>query len=340
MADLKAFEAELKKKNFRGYWQAVQGGDVSRVPVSTFGPHLWKGKDLYELIERAGNEVGLETSFRRVIQMSHPSLPSGTTHTLTLNLQMLKPGEHAAAHRHIAGAIRFITKGRGARLVVEGESFEIGAGDFATTPNWTWHDHVNESNETLMWLDVLDSPLVRLLQVDFHEPYGEAHQPITRAEGTSYAELGPIRPSWVRSDSVQPPAYVYRWQDTERVLQSVGERPGDPYDGILLQYANPLTGGPTLPTFSCGIQMLRPGEKTLSHRHTSSTIYHVFRGKGATVIGDERYEWEEGDSFVAPLWHDHRHENTPDRPAILFIMTDQPLMEALGFYRVSQEGKT
>ncbi|HEX9444464.1 MAG TPA: cupin domain-containing protein [Candidatus Binatia bacterium] len=339
MADLKAFNEELKKKNFRGYWQAERG-EVAREPVSTFGPCLWKGKDLYELIGKAGEVVGMKDTFRRVIQMSHPELPTGTTHTLTLNLQMLKPGERAAAHRHMAGAIRFITRGRGARLIVEGESFEIGAGDFATTPNWTWHDHVNESNETLTWLDVLDSPLVRTLQVDFHEPYGAPEQPITRAEGTSYAELGPLRPSWVRPDSVQPPPYVYRWEDTERALQNAGERPGDPCDGIVLEYVNPLTGGPTLPTFSCAIQMLRPGEKTLAHRHTSSTIYHVFKGAGTSVIGDALYDWEEGDSFVAPLWHPHRHENRHDRPAILFTMTDRPLMEALGWYRERREEST
>jgi gentisate 1,2-dioxygenase len=33
--------------------------------------------------------------------------------------------------------------------------------------------------------------------------------------------------------------------------------PGDAYDGILLRYVNPLTDGPTLPTLSCEIQMLR-----------------------------------------------------------------------------------
>ena len=336
MADLKAFEEELRKKNFSGYWQTVQG-ERYREPVATFAPCLWKGKELYEAMEKAGELLGLESTFRRVIQMKHPALPSGTTHTLTLNLQLLKPGEHAAAHRHMAGAIRFITKGRGARLVVEGESFEIGAGDFATTPSWTWHDHVNESNETLMWLDVLDSPLVRMLQVDFHEPAPQAHQAIARADGTSYAEFGAIRPSWVRSDSIQPPAYVYRWEDTERTLKSVGERPGNPYDGVVLEYVNPLTGGPTLPTFSCGIQMLRPGEKTLAHRHTSSTIYHVFKGRGTSFIGEERYDWEEGDSFVAPLWQTHRHENSHNQPAILFIMSDEPLMKALGFYREQEE---
>lgn len=339
MADLKAFEEDLKRKNFRGYWQFAQGGEIAREPKTTFGPHLWKGGDLYEMIERAGNEVGLETSFRRVIQMSHPQLASGTTHTLTLNLQMLKPGEHAEAHRHMAGAIRFVTRGRGARLVVEGESFEIGAGDFATTPNWTWHDHVNESSETLTWLDVLDSPLVRMLQVDFHEPYEAPHQPVTRAEGASYAEFGALRPSWVKADSIQPPPYVYRWEDTERALERAGERPGDPCDGIILRYVNPLTGGPTLPTFDCAMQMLRPGEKTAAHRHTSSTIYHVFKGKGATVIGDARYEWEAGDSFVVPLWHPHRHENLHDAPAVLFALDDRPLMEALGFYRERREDK-
>ena len=113
---------------------------------------------------------------------------------------------------------------------------------------------------------------------------------------------------------------------------------GDRYDGILLNYANPLTGGPTLPTFNCAIQMLRPGEKTSAHRHTSSALYHVFRGKGATTIGDTRFDWEEGDSFVAPLWQYHRHENTYGQPAILFVMNDQPLMEALGFYREEEQG--
>ena len=44
MADaLKAFEAELESKNFKGYWQNVQG-DVNREPVPSFEPCHWKGK--------------------------------------------------------------------------------------------------------------------------------------------------------------------------------------------------------------------------------------------------------------------------------------------------------
>jgi gentisate 1,2-dioxygenase len=332
MSDLQAFEQELQSKNFKGYWQNTQG-DVYREPVPSYEPCLWKGKDLFAAMEKAGEVVGLDLSFRRVIQFWNPSLKNGTSRTLVLNLQMLKSGEEALSHRHMAGAVRFVLKGHGARLIVEGESFEIGEGDFATTPTWTWHDHENNSGNTMLWLDGLDAPLVRLLETDFHEPDPRKKQPVTKPDGYSASSLGALRPSWVRSNSIQPPAFAYKWEDTEKALSKMGEQPGDPYDGIVLEYANPLTGGPTLPTMSCQIQMLRSGEKTKSHRHTSSTIYHVYRGSGATVIGDRRYEWEKGDSFVIPLWYYHRHENSSKDAAVFFVMSDKPLMEAIGHYR-------
>jgi gentisate 1,2-dioxygenase len=145
--------------------------------------------------------------------------------------------------------------------------------------------------------------------------------------------LSSIRPTWVRPDSIHPPGYRYCWSETEQALKTLGERPGDPCDGIFLEYVNPLNGGPTLPTMSCGIQMLRPGEKTRSHRHTSSTVYHVFRGAGATVIDNVRYEWESGDSFTVPLWQFHYHENRFAGPAILFVLSNKPALSALGYYR-------
>jgi gentisate 1,2-dioxygenase len=79
--------------------------------------------------------------------------------------------------------------------------------------------------------------------------------------------------------------------------------------------------------------MLRPGEVTKPHRHTSTAIYHAFRGSGFTVIGDTRFEWKQGDSFSVPLWNMHHHGNESHEEAILFSMNDRPLMEALDFYR-------
>ncbi|MGH7851868.1 MAG: hypothetical protein ACREP3_00385, partial [Candidatus Binatia bacterium] len=64
---LKAFEEELQCKNFKGYWQNQQG-DVYREPVPSFEACFWKGKDLFAAMEKAGDVVGLDVSFRRVIQ--------------------------------------------------------------------------------------------------------------------------------------------------------------------------------------------------------------------------------------------------------------------------------
>ena len=81
--------------------------------------------------------------------------------------------------------------------------------------------------------------------------------------------------------------------------------------------------------------MLRPGEKTREHRHTSGAAYHVFRGSARTAVGTELLQWEEGDCFVVPPWCLHKHENLSSKQdAILFSLNDGPLLEALGMHRV------
>src|SRR3970040_3059350 len=124
---LKAFEDEIQSKNFKGYWQNIQG-DFAREPVPSFPPCFWKGKDLFAAMEKAGDVIGLDVSFRRVIQLWNPALKNGTSRTLVLNLQLLKPGEDALSHRHMAGAIRFIVKGPGPLPLVDGDFVEIRDG--------------------------------------------------------------------------------------------------------------------------------------------------------------------------------------------------------------------
>ncbi|MBM4299165.1 MAG: cupin domain-containing protein [Deltaproteobacteria bacterium] len=87
-------------------------------------------------------------------------------------------------------------------------------------------------------------------------------------------------------------------------------------------------------TIQCSAQLLSANEKTESHRHTSTTLYHVFRGHGASEIGGQRFEWQKGDSFIVPVWNPHRHSNSSSTDdAILFSMSDAPVLRALGLYR-------
>src|SRR5262249_17988597 len=145
---------------------------------------------------------------------------------------------------------------------------------------------------------------------------------------------GHTRPSWVKSEHATPP-FHYPWADTYATLLALkaSESPGDPYDGLQLMYSHPLTGGPTLPTFACEIQMLTPGLKTVAHRHLSTTAYHVVSGAGVTEVGGQALEWAKGDIFVVPPWAWHHHENHETEDAILFTMDDWPALTALGFYR-------
>ena len=97
--------------------------------------------------------------------------------------------------------------------------------------------------------------------------------------------------------------------------------------------SHPQTGGPVTPTIACRMQMLRRGEKLKPRRVTGSSVFHVVRGKGRTVINGKAYDWEKGDIVALPSWAQHAHENRGNEPALLFSISDRPVIEALGFYR-------
>jgi gentisate 1,2-dioxygenase len=330
MSRIDDFNEKLDKLNLVGYWGIPRSESFE--PKASFAATIWRWDDVHAALMEAGDVLGMDDSLRRFIAFKSAGKVR-TTHTLALGVQLVKPGEIARAHRHTMGAIRFVLEGGGAQTTVDGEPFPMEPGDFITTPSRSWHDHYNGSDKPIVWLDGIEAPLMGLLEIGFAEIFSSDRQPLRRAVDASRYELGLARPAWMKSDSKQPPAFRYKWADTEKALKALGETPGDAHDGLLLRYVNPLTGGPTLPTFSCEIQMLRPGETTKAHRHTSTAIYHAFRGQGFTVVGDTRFEWRQGDSFSVPLWNMHHHGNSSREPAILFSMNDRPLMEALDFYR-------
>jgi hypothetical protein len=40
----------------------------------------------------------------------------------------------------------------------------MAPGDLVLTPNWTWHDHANDTEAPMIWLGGLDTRLVRILE--------------------------------------------------------------------------------------------------------------------------------------------------------------------------------
>jgi gentisate 1,2-dioxygenase len=337
-ARIKALDEWLAERSLGGHWQHRQR------PVK-LRPQVWPWQDIHAGLMEAGEAVRLGAdTLRRTVQLVNPALGTGerrgTSRTLQMSVQLVKPGELAQCHRHTAQAIRFVVQGHGAYTTVEGERFLMEPNDLILTPGWTWHDHTNATDEPVVWLDGLDIHLATWLDAQFQANYSSFSQPITKEDGASGAALSVARPAAPAAHPWPYPPYRYSWADTYPTLLRLAESPSaeDPFDGVLLEYVNPLTGGHTLPTMSCRVQLLRPGHSTRAHRHTGTTIYHVVQGRGQTEVEGTAYAWGSRDCLVVPSWQFHRFRNdSADEAAILFSMTDIPVLEALGLYREEEE---
>jgi len=334
--ELKEFYAELGRRHLAALW-TVTADLLPREPKTKALPWLWRWKELAALALRAGELVPIERGGeRRVLALVNPGLGGkyATTHTLWGAVQILLPGEIAPAHRHTPAAIRFILQGEGGFTTVEGDKCLMSPGDLVLTPPWTWHDHGTEGREPVIWFDGLDLPLAHDLDAVFFEPYPEHVQPVARVNDAERRfGTGQLLPTWERRADRSSPLYNYKWPETREALDRLAQGEGSPFDDVALEYANPTTGGPVLPTLACWIQLLRPGVRPRAHRHASSAVYVVFEGSGESIIGGQRFLWERGDMFVIPPWTWHEHANPTGGEAILFSIHDTPVMEALGLYR-------
>jgi gentisate 1,2-dioxygenase len=306
--ELQDYYAQLRAQHVTPAWI---GGGISVEPQSQAVPYLWHWRDLRPQAMRAAELVGTAQAERRVLRLSNPNLSGIASNTLVANIQIVMPGEIARAHRHSGAALRFIIEGGGGYTVVEGERVPMFPGDLVLTPNWTWHDHANDTDAPMIWLDGLDTPLVRMLEAGFYEEYQQERQ-----------DLGP---------PVNASEWHYPMSEMRAALQRLAA--ADTGEEVILEYINRRTGGPVMPTIACHMQLLRPGEKTQARRRVCCTNYHVVEGAGYSMVGDQRLDWEDKDVFTVPIWTFYEHVNSGDRPAFLFSFSDAPVMKALSLYR-------
>ena len=329
-----AFYEEISHFSMGALWN-VLGDALTPEPRVKSTPYLWRWSDVRPRVLRSGELVTAEEAERRVLMLVNPGLGGkpAATPTLYAGIQLILPGEVARTHHHTPAAIRFIIEGEDAYTAVNGEKSLMRKGDYLTTPNWTWHDNGNESDTPMMWLDGLDIPFVTNLDAIFFEEYSEERQPIVKPMDDSIRRWGSnLRPTWQKPQGMHSPVLNYRWTTARAALHGLREDEGSPFDGIIMEYINPYTGGPSLPTMAAYLQLLRKGEHTRAHRHVASTVYHVAEGGGYSVIGGARFDWEEGDTFVVPAWTWHEHASEQGE-AVLFSFSDRPILQAFGLDR-------
>lgn len=335
-AALAALNDELEALDLEGHWR-LSGAVLAEQPRALAPAHLWRWADIRRLLLRAGEIRALDGGAgRRTVRLCTPGLDQKwATRTIHASFQLVKPGETAEAHRHSLGALRFVVEGHGGHTTVEGEKFMMEPGDLVLTPQYTWHDHANEGNEAMIWIDGHDAPLTLALNAAFFERFSAPAQAIVHDDRFMRRRTGALRPRGLDRRAQGYP-YVYKWRDSEDALAAMEPTDWDPYEGFVLDYVDPVSGGPTMPTIACRLHRLPAGRGTLKQRETSNSIYHVVRGGGRTIAEDKTLAWQAGDTFVVPGWSWSEHH--PDKDAILFAMSDEPVLRATCLYRRERPG--
>jgi gentisate 1,2-dioxygenase len=324
----------IAKHSMTPLW-TVMKNVVTKEPVTRCAPVIWHFDDIKRLVMESGGLITAEEAERRVLILENPAMPgeSRATNTLFAGVQMILPGEVAPAHRHVSSAIRFVLDGEGAYTAVEGEKAYMAPGDFVITANWAPHDHGNTSKEPMLWLDVLDFPQVNFFETSFAQEYGAATQPTNRADGDSVAFYASgVLPDGAPAHMNRSPVINYTYARTRPIIDRMMKAGDiDKRHGARARYANPMTGGPVLPTMGAYLALFPQGFKGESYRSTEGTIFVCAEGRGTTTVDGKVLEWGPHDVFVVPPWK--RYAHTAEKESVLFSISDRPSQEALGIWR-------
>jgi len=285
------------------------------VPRKNFAPALWKYEQARGALDAAGRLINTELAERRNLILFNPATTNsyGTVRTLVAAYQMIMPGEWARAHRHTPNALRLILDSEpGTYTEVDGVKIAMEPGDVLLTPNWSSHGHGNDSRSCAYWLDFLDVPLVQLLEPMFFES----------------AEEDKTHEAFETAPPTKDSPFVFPISETLKRLDDTAPDPTGRF-GTQVELGNPA-----MDTIGLHMMRLAPHVKTAPYRTTANNIYAAVKGTGATTIDGERFAWSRGDVIAAPAWLPHFHEAAGD--ALLLRVTDEPVMQRLGFHRIEE----
>ena len=274
----------------------------------------------------------MEKAERRVLVLANPGRGLDNLQasaTIYLGVQLVLPGEIAPSHRHTPNAARIVIEGEGAVTLVDGEACAMEPGDLILTPTGQWHEHRHEGRGPMIWLDVLDLPLMVYLDVSY---VVEGTAQTARRPEYAYAAGGLAPLAHGRRAQGAYPLLRYEWRRTREALQALAGR-SEPGEVVQLAYVNPETGGDCLNTLAFAALLVRPGEEIALPRVSAARVFHTVEGAGDAKVDAIAIAFEQADTFCAPGLAAVRLANRSSRAPLYLVMADEsPLQRKLGVY--------
>jgi gentisate 1,2-dioxygenase len=332
----KEYVQSLRESNLVPLWPSLRGVLPPHIPTRNTKPTHWSYKTIRPLLLQAGELTPIEKAERRVLVLANPGHgleKMQASAAMYLGMQLLLPGEWAPSHRHTPNAVRMIVEGEGAYTTVDGEKCPMLRGDLILTPTGTWHEHGHEGTQPVVWLDVLDLPLVYYLETSYHVN-GDT-QIVTKGHcNDQYAQVGLV-PSLVfeRSQSSYP-MLRYPWVQAKSALESIA-RDAPAQEHIQVTYTNPETGRDVQNILGFYAMMLRPGQSLTLPARSPAQVFHVIEGRVQAEILGSLFELSEADTCCSPGYEKVTLVNLEkDRSSFIFIADETPLHKKLGVYEV------
>lgn len=329
-----AYRDELQAKNLVPLWPNMRAVLPHGVPSRRTQNTVWRYEDVRPLLLQAGELTPIEKAERRVLVLAnrgHGLENMQATPSIYLGLQLILPHETAPNHRHTPSAMRIIVEGEGAYTTVNGEPCRMERGDLILTPSGMWHEHRHEGSEPIVWLDVLDLPLIYQLEGSWATE-GEP-QILSRDADKSFAEYSAcgIVPNngFQRNDS-QVPMLRYPWAKTKSCLKEMAAISDEKL--LQISYVNPENGKSLFPSIGFGAMMLRVGASVTLPKRTTACVFHAVEGAGSLKVDGEEITWQEKDTFCARGYSEITLTNTGSEDAFLITADESPLHEYLRIF--------
>ena len=328
------YRDELKQLNLVPLWPSLRGVLPPHIPTRNTRATAWAYKDIKSLLLKAGELTPIEKAERRVLVLANPGHgleKMQASAAMYLGMQLLLPGEWAPSHRHTPNAVRMIVEGEGAYTTVDGEKCPMSRGDLILTPTGLWHEHGHDGTEPVVWLDVLDLPLVYYMEASYH--INGERQTVQAGQGDRVYARGGLLPTPVFERSRRAyPMLRYPWVEARAALLAMAaDKPEQ--EAVQLTYVNPETGDDVENILGFYALVLRPGQTLRLPARSPACVFHIIEGAAEVTVQEQQFALAEADTCCAPGYTAVTlHNVRTDQPTFIFMADESPLHRKLGVY--------
>jgi gentisate 1,2-dioxygenase len=324
----------LARQNLVPLWPSLRALLPPDKPRPSTRATHWSYEGLRPLLLKAGELTPIEKAERRVLVLANPGHGlerMQASAAIYLGMQLLLPGEWAPAHRHTPNAVRMVVEGEGAYTTVDGRKCPMRRGDLILTPTGLWHEHGHDGDQPVVWLDVLDLPLVHYLEASYH--VDGPRQAIREVAAQSAPQAGlRATPVFEKACSTDYPLLRYPWDEARAAL--LAQAQAEPHcEAVRLAYVHPETGEPAQNILGFSALMLRPGQQLRLPARSPAQVFHLIEGAVEVQVEEQRFVLAEADTCCAPGYTAVQLTNgSATAPAFVFIADETPLHRKLGVY--------